>query len=501
MPSFSEEGFQIQCFTCGNWYTSSDVQVSLDAYIPYMTNYEYTCSSCGVESISKKPASFIQVGITTIANLTAQHAGSDPPRVFFSLEDEIIPFIWDQWDIICTKRSKASTWKNNIATKLSMETRIFCESSEGSQEFGLVDLDLLTIGPRRYESKSVPSKTTTKPKRKFEGGQLTSAPKKARGDGSNTMKGLQKGYPLEHPYNKESYRYILAEKDPHSTLEWDPEEMAGRPIPPELYRPLLSNEVLLALHDRAPQLKIHENRLSVTGDKGYCMVRATHGVSAGTWYYEVHIDDLITVPDATVRLGWAQPLGNLQAPCGYDKLSYSWRSKFGTIFHQSRGKHYSDGGGYGTGDTVGFLIKLPQSNERRYPPTHKDEALIRFKNFFYFEEKDDPVDEYEKALKPASGSKIIFYKNGVSQGVAFNDLGSGTYYPALSFYKAGTVTVNFGPEFKHPPTDIEFRPMSEAAEVTIIHQAISEMLFHVESILASRKSVQYPAHYPQDLMD
>lgn len=35
--------------------------------------------------------------------------------------------------------------------------------------------------------------------------------------------------------------------------------------------------VLLALHDRAPQLKIAEDRLAVTGEKGYCMVRATHG--------------------------------------------------------------------------------------------------------------------------------------------------------------------------------------------------------------------------------
>ena len=33
-------------------------------------------------------------------------------------------------------------------------------------------------------------------------------------------------------------------------LELDPEEMAGRPIPPELYRPMISTEVLLALHDR-----------------------------------------------------------------------------------------------------------------------------------------------------------------------------------------------------------------------------------------------------------
>ena len=27
----------------------------------------------------------------------------------------------------------------------------------------------------------------------------------------------------------------------------------------------------------APQLKIAENRMTVTGEKGYCMIRATHG--------------------------------------------------------------------------------------------------------------------------------------------------------------------------------------------------------------------------------
>lgn len=41
-------------------------------------------------------------------------------------------------------------------------------------------------------------------------------------------------------------------------------------------------------------------------------------------------DDSLPIPSS----------GNLQAPCGYDKLSYSWRSKAGTRFHQSRGKHY-----------------------------------------------------------------------------------------------------------------------------------------------------------------
>jgi len=66
----------------------------------------------------------------------------------------------------------------------------------------------------------------------------------------------------------------------------------------------------------------------VTGEKGYSMVRASHAVKKGGWYYEVTIVDM---PDgAATRLGWAQKLGNLQAPLGYDKFSYSWRSRKGT---------------------------------------------------------------------------------------------------------------------------------------------------------------------------
>ncbi|XP_006816729.1 set1/Ash2 histone methyltransferase complex subunit ASH2-like, partial [Saccoglossus kowalevskii] len=86
------------------------------------------------------------------------------------------------------------------------------------------------------------------------------------------------------------------------------------------------------------------------------MVRATHGVSRNSWYWEATIEDL--PPESATRIGWAQSLGNLQAPLGYDKFSYSWRSKKGTLFHQSRGKHYSDG--YSQGDTLGFYISLPE---------------------------------------------------------------------------------------------------------------------------------------------
>lgn len=63
--------------------------------------------------------------------------------------------------------------------------------------------------------------------------------------------------------------------------------------------------------------------------------------------------------------------GNLQAPCGYDRFSYSWRAKKGTVFHESLGKHFSKG--YGKGDVLGFFIQLPQPDEpnKLLPYSHK----------------------------------------------------------------------------------------------------------------------------------
>lgn len=68
-----------------------------------------------------------------------------------------------------------------------------------------------------------------------------------------TTKLAPHGYPLEHPFNKDGYRYILAEADPHApnrqafdeSLDW-----AGKPIPGYLYRTFLGTDVLFALNDR-----------------------------------------------------------------------------------------------------------------------------------------------------------------------------------------------------------------------------------------------------------
>ena len=53
------------------------------------------------------------------------------------------------------------------------------------------------------------------------------------------------------------------------------------------------------------------------------------------------------------------------------------RSRKGTKFHDSIGKHYSDG--YGQGDVVGCLLEMPETKGVDYlPPTCKGELYSQF---------------------------------------------------------------------------------------------------------------------------
>ena len=323
-------------------------------------------------------------------------------------------------------------------------------------------------------------------KRRAENNTANLGPKKARVGPCTVFRLPAHGYPLEHPFNKDGYRYILAEEDPHARKE-EEDEVAGRPIPPHLYRVSYPNAVYISLNDRSPQLKISDDRLSLTGDKGYSLARSTHGVREGCWYFEVKIDDL-TAEGSACRLGWGQDYANLQTPLGFDKFGYSWRSKKGTVFHQSRGTHYKEG--YGTGDVLGFLIELPASNKAPLiPPSYKDRALIRFKNFLHFEEKDC-VEETEKRLTACPDSRIVCYKNGVSQGVAFSNIYNGRYYPCFSLYRSAGVTANFGPSFKHIPTDHpHFLPLSQAADLSMVEGTVSDMLYNVELELEAKEKM------------
>uniref|UniRef100_A0A3B3Q549 Set1/Ash2 histone methyltransferase complex subunit ASH2 n=1 Tax=Paramormyrops kingsleyae TaxID=1676925 RepID=A0A3B3Q549_9TELE len=453
---------ELQCALCMKWFTADTFGIDTATSLPFMTNYVFHCNVChhsGNTYFLRKQANLREMCLTALANLTWRSRTQDEhPKTMFSKDKDIIPFIDKHWECMTTRQRPGKlTWPNNIVKAMSKERDVFLvkehpdpgskDPEEDYPKFGLLDQDLANIGPS-YDSQKQPTSVSTGTglnggsaftgglapggtgkgrgaKRKQQEGGTTGTAKRTRSDPLFSAQRLPPhGYPLEHPFNKDGYRYILAEPDPHAP---DPEKLeldcwAGKPIPGDLYRACLYERVLLTLHDRAPQLKISDDRLTVTGEKGYSMVRASHGIRKGSWYFEASIDDM--PPDTAARLGWSQPLGNLQAPLGYDKFSYSWRSKKGTRFHQSIGKHYSNS--YGQGDILGFYIELPDSTEtaKALPDTYKDKALIKFKSYLYFEEKDY-LDKAEKSLKPVTPSKMIFYKNGINQGVAFENLFEG----------------------------------------------------------------------------
>ena len=313
-------------------------------------------------------------------------------------------------------------------------------------------------------------------KRKLDNNGTTG--KKSRGELS-TPPLPPNGYPKEHPFNRDGYRYILAEADPHAPHRQEFDEssdMAGKPIPGFLCRVLTPESCSVALHDRAPQLNVSDDRMHVTGTKFYCTARATHGVSRGNWYYEVKI---VEMPDgAATRIGWAQKNANLQAPLGFDKFGYSCRSRKGTKFHDSVGKHYSDG--YGQGDVIGCLIELP-GGDIQLPPSCKDQPLIKFKSHLYYEEKDE-LQENLKKLTELKGSKITFFKNGKSLGAAYEDVYNGEYFPGVGLYKSAHIKYNFGPKFKFRPEgiNVSYKPISDRVKELEVEQTMADMLYFTD---------------------
>ncbi|KAH0623182.1 hypothetical protein JD844_031222 [Phrynosoma platyrhinos] len=448
---------ELQCGICTKWFTAETFGIDTTSCLPFMTNYSFHCNIChhsGNTYFLRKQANLKEMCLSALANLTWQSRSQDEhPKTMFSKDK------CKERDVFLVKEHPDPGSK---------------DPEEDYPKFGLLDqdLDLWFFLPQGGIVAGSSGKGRGA-KRKQQDGGTTGTAKKTRSDPLFSAQRLPPhGYPLEHPFNKDGYRYILAEPDPHAP---DPEKLeldcwAGKPIPGDLYRACLYERVLLALHDRAPQLKISDDRLTVIGEKGYSMVRASHGVRKGAWYYEISVDEMPS--ETAARLGWSQPLGNLQAPLGYDKFSYSWRSKKGTKFHQSIGKHYSSG--YGQGDVLGFYISLPDETEtaKSLPDTYKDKVC-------------NPVH----CVKTTGCLfQIIFYKNGASQGVAYKDIFEGVYFPAVSLYKGCTVSINFGPYFKYPPRDISYRPISDMGWVAVVEHTLADVLYHVETEVDGRRS-------------
>ncbi|BDA44791.1 Set1/Ash2 histone methyltransferase complex subunit ASH2 [Coccomyxa sp. Obi] len=216
--------------------------------------------------------------------------------------------------------------------------------------------------------------------------------------------------------------------------------------------------VQLSKLEKAQQVVLSEDGMSITSHKGYRMARATRGAYVGTWYFEVRMTHLGATGHC--RLGWSTKKGELQAPVGYDEHSLAYRDLEGSKVHKALREDY--GAPFAEGDVIGCFLHMPEGGR---PMESGKEDVWRLKNRLVIAEQP------EQEAKSLAGSVVAFTKNGEFQGVAFRDITEGTYYPAASLYtlpeqtEGATVTFNFGPDFAFPPPAVEgclpARPVSE----------------------------------------
>ncbi|XP_073040571.1 protein TRAUCO-like isoform X1 [Primulina eburnea] len=203
---------------------------------------------------------------------------------------------------------------------------------------------------------------------------------------------------------------------------------------------------------KAEKVELSEDRLSVGSTKGYRMVRATRGVSEGAWYFEIKVVHLGET--GHTRLGWSTDKGDLQAPVGYDGNSFGYRDVDGSKVHKALREKYGEEG-YKEGDVIGFYINVPDGGSYAPDP----QRMVWYKGQRYVCAPDAKDD----SPKVVPGSEMSFFKNGVCQGVAFNNLFGGHYYPAASMYTLPNqpncvVKFNFGPDFECFPEDFGGQP-------------------------------------------
>lgn len=289
---------------------------------------------------------------TTIANLLQKHSAEG--RIAFSKDKEIIPFIETNWAVLANKpRPLKNTWHSSVVKIMQKDNDNFiCDNRDNDNLlFALRLRDLTKIAPHYENLKNIKEQN---------GGPNSNANMRLRGmkkraDNNEAAYSNKRqkselyvpklpanGFPAEFPFNKDNFRYILAEPDDNAPFrkEFDEtQEYCGKQIPSWICRKLMPDYVLMSMNDRSHYLKISDDRKTVIGEKGYSSIRATHGVSRGTWYYEVKINE--TPPKGATRIGWAQELASLLCPIGYDKFGYSWRSRKGTVFHESIGNFNS----------------------------------------------------------------------------------------------------------------------------------------------------------------
>jgi len=147
---------------------------------------------------------------------------------------------------------------------------------------------------------------------------------------------------------------------------------------------------------------------------GYRTARASHGISRGSWYYEVKVMPCVGT-EGHVRAGWLTKQADLACPVGFAEDSYAVRdidgSKINVAYRQQYMKRK-----FKVGDVLGCLIQLSGDQ-----------------------------------------GNVSFTLNGETFGKAYDSVRVSKrkrYFPAVSLYMQGKVQWNFGPSFAFPPRDL-----------------------------------------------
>lgn len=275
------------------------------------------------------------------------------------------------------------------------------------------------------------------------------------------------------PFNRRGYKYKPCRPNPlfksnlYSTTE----------LPPYKVRP--------SYFDRAGGIIFNDDVDTVSTHQGWQSVRLNVGIREGTYYFEFDVINGGGDANAHVRVGIARKEASLEAPVGFDGYGYGIRDLTGHKMTLSRPKEFmTEHGhsGFGSGDTIGFLVHLPPLHEHRKavadyintikedPPKKKkkkdvdpelfnrhnnivrDQIPIKYKSALYYEQFEyTPTNQMDHLLNPVTvfgekavlekrasdtvpkipGSRIDVYKNGELIDTMFENLYSflpATYY-------------------------------------------------------------------------
>eukprot|EP00047_Mylnosiga_fluctuans_P007419 m.253233 g.253233 ORF g.253233 m.253233 type:complete len:493 (+) comp18232_c0_seq1:45-1523(+) len=464
---WDSENFMAHCSVCKDWFHEACMEALPTKLLPGLVNYSYVCKACsgGTEQFARKDGGFKCALLTTLGALTARHTGTTPP--VFSVKKDIMRFIDEYWEVLSgTGKQKPKQW-TTVGTTLMQDSTLFVTAPDTQRSttgaYGLSNTNPRWLSPNVHGALLV---DVAPPSTKRKADEPAAGRRRERRVEGELPVQAQAAY----PFNKDGYRYVLAEKVPGGHA--DEFRYACNPGP-----------VSLSQQDRAPQLRLSEDRLTVTGEKGYCSVLASTGVNHGRWYYEATVlpgERLVDRPEPHVRIGWSLNISNLQGPCGFERSSYAWRDTDGSKFHQAKGAPYA--AGFAAGDVLGLGIELPHPPSGLLPRRTEKETLIVYKQMVFYESKD-AADK--NALKPLKGARITAFKNGVPQGVMFEDIVEGTYYPAVALYMGAQVQFNFGPDFACPPPP-GYRPMCDALHTQNAGFVLADIIDKIEAKTAKK---------------